>query len=240
MKIIYLFPLLVFLFSCASENKKSDKINSEDVYQSYSINYDGEIAYIKAEFRIGAYWNRLETEKTGGEAVELVGPANVTFNGEKMNTDNSMFTGAYYSLKKEGVLNGDVTWVWTDNAGKKYTNTAQVNPIKLNEVSCSLNEDMIVTWEGLPVQENETVNVTVEGSVNDKRVKTSEFTSKIGATSVSFSPEELKQYSGEAISVEITRKALVPVSNGTKEGGVMSIYYDGNSVTTSVSGSVRY
>jgi hypothetical protein len=171
MKTFYLISLLIFFFSCASENKKSDKIKSEDVYQSYSINYDGNIAYIKAEFRVGAYWNRLETEKTGGEAVELVGPANVTFNGEKMNADNSVFTGAYYSLKKEGVLNGDVTWVWADNAGKKYTNTAKVNPIKLNEVSCSLNEDMVVTWEGLPVQEHETVNVTVEGNVNDKKSK---------------------------------------------------------------------
>ncbi|MBX9852014.1 MAG: hypothetical protein K2X86_09675 [Cytophagaceae bacterium] len=230
-KVFFYASLCLLLSACAGESQKSEKVEVNSIYQKHKVSSSGSGLSLVSEFHTNAKWDRLETEKFG-DHIELSPPAQLTFNGKPFNKDNSVFTGAEYSLNISEFPE-EMVWEWTDNNGKKYTNKAKMTPIKLKDkiFTPGRNQDLIIEWEGAPVQQDEKVMVTIEGDINGKSETDTKSTSTVGDTYISFGYEMIKQYDGN-LSVEISRQGNIPVQEGTEAGGNIMWRYDGGKVTT--------
>jgi hypothetical protein len=238
----YLFiTLLPALFSCAEESKKSDKVNVDEIYQHYTASSsEGSSNFTsRAQFQTGAQWDRLETEKSGGVTVELTGSSQVSLNGQTMQKDHGVMDGTYYTGSSAG---NDITWVWTDNNGKTYTNTATMEPISFGRAPVGINSanDLTISWNGSPVRENEKVRIIIHATVYDSNNKSKEknltkSVSEKGATSITFTYTMLQEIRGSNVSMEISRMTHIPVQQGTREGGFIDLTYEGNRISTSIS-----
>ena len=236
-------PLVFALlfYSCAEESKKSDKVGVDEIFQHYTASSsEGSSNFIsRAQFQVGAKSNNMEEEKGGGVTVELTGSSQVTLNGQAMQKDHGVFDGTYYT----GSANGsNVTWVWTDNNGKTYTNSARMEPISFGQKPVSLDpgNDLTIHWEGAPVGENEKVRIIFKAKVRDANNKTQskniqKETSKRGATSLTFAYIMFDEIAGSNVKVEISRRTHIPVQEGTKEGGFIDLTFDGKDIWTNVS-----
>lgn len=232
-KILLYITVPLFLASCAGESKKADAIDNNKIYQRYSISYEerNEKTSVQAEFRIGAYWDRMEEEKTGGEAVEFASPDAITYNGEVMKKDNSAFTGAYYSLNKEGTYTPTHTWIWTDAKGKKYTNSITLNPIQAKSVKFYGRDSLRIEWEGGPIEEYEKVTVRFDGvGENDdsgkKKTANTMITTR-GATGITIGYELIKNLEG--IDFELERSIITRTKEHTPDEGSIKISYTSKS-----------
>jgi hypothetical protein len=238
----YLFiTLLPGLFSCAEESKKSDKVNIDEVYQHYTASSsEGSSNFTsRAQFQTGAQWDRLETEKSGGVTVELTGSSQVTLNGQPMQKDHGVMDGTYYTGSSAG---NQITWVWTDNNGKTYTNSATMEPISFGVAPRFLNSanDLTISWKGAPVRENEKVRIAMNAKITDSNNKTkdkriSKETGERGATSLTFTYTLLSEIAGQNVTMEISRISHIPLKEATKEGGFIDLTFSGNDVSTSFS-----
>jgi hypothetical protein len=225
--------ILAFLLitGCAGESKKAEAIDNEKISQRYtaSTTEGSDATGVQAEFRIGAYWDRMEEEKTGGEAVEFTAADAITFNGENMLKDNSVFTGAYYSLNKKGPYNPTHTWVWTDAKGKKYTNTITLNPIHAKSVKFFGRDSLRIEWEGGPIEAGEKVIVRFDGvDQNDpkrKKKTANETVTTKGATGVTIGYELVRSFEGSTLDFELQRTTLIRTQEHTPEEGSMKVSY---------------
>jgi hypothetical protein len=242
----YLFiTLLPGLLSCAEESKKSDKVNVDEIYQHYTASSsEGSSNFTsRAQFQTGAQWDRLETEKSGGVTVELTGSSQVSLNGQPMQKDHGVMDGTYYTGSSAG---REITWVWTDNNGKTYTNSATMEPISFGSAPGVINSgnDLEIFWEGAPVRENEEVRIIINATVYDSNNKSKEknltkYTTERGATSITFTYTMLQEIRGSNVSMEISRMTHIPVQQGTREGGFIDLTYEGNRISTSISDNSR-
>jgi hypothetical protein len=234
-----LFTLcLPFLFSCAGESKKASSIDSDKIYQRYtSIASEGDDKItVQAEFRIGAYWDRLEEEKTGGDAVELNSPNDITFNGSPLVKDNSVFTGTYYSLSKPGIYEPTQTWIWKDGRGKEYKNSITLHPISFKTIKFYGRDSVRIDWNGGPIAENEKVILRIEGKgINDKKeTSASKTVTDKGAEGVTFGYEMIKDYEGTFVDIYLTRQQLIRLSESNTEGGTLKSSYNSKRVGKNV------
>jgi hypothetical protein len=238
---IYLFVVMVpGFFSCAKESKKSDKVNTDEIYQHYTASTsEGSSNFTsRAQFQTGAKWNGMETEKSGGVTIELAGSAQVTLNGQPMQKDHGTFDGTYYT----GSANGsDATWVWTDNSGKTYTNSARMEPISFGQAPGYIDyrNDLTIYWKGASVRENEKVRIIITATFKDSNNKTTQKklqkeTGERGTTSLTFTSTMLQEIRGSNIKMEISRMTHIPVQEGTKEGGFIDLTFNGNDISSSV------
>jgi hypothetical protein len=225
-------------FSCETENKTSDKISSNDIYQKYEITCkEGGSVFANAEFRVEAYWDRMETEKTGGFSVKLMNPSIVKLNGTAMKEDKSVFTGIYYSLQIDPPVDGVYKWEWTDNQGKIFTNSFTLRPIRIKGFPVAdYRNDCVISWEGAPVGPDETVLVTMEGYINNKKDNINQRTSTPGATSVTFTPEQLKLMQGQNVNVVVSRRIKTRIKEASAAEGNADLKYESNSQTMTIMG----
>ena len=228
MKYSFLF-LAILLFSCAGEDKKSDAVPSDQVYQHYTVTFNEGSAKTTAaaSFRVGAKWDRMETEKTEGSAMVLTSPASITCNGNTLAQKSDVFTGAYYELEKNGAFDGNYTWVWKDNKGQTFTNAAKMNSIALPALpeTTYVEKELTITWTGGPVAENETVRIWLINGQN----KATEFSSSPGTNALTFSSGALKNVEGNNVKVELSRTLHAGVQQGGAEGGTMDVVYNAES-----------
>jgi hypothetical protein len=241
MKISFLLSPLVagiFFLSCAGEAKKASSVDSDKIYQRYtSTASEGNDAItVQAEFRVGAYWDRLEEEKTGGDAIELGSPSDITFNGNPLVKDNSVFTGVYYTLTKNGPYEPSQTWLWKDGKGKEYKNVITLNPISFKDIKFYGRDSVRINWSGGPIGENEKVTLRIEGQGrNDKKeTSASKTVTDRGAEGVTFGYEMIKDYEGTSVDIYLTRQQLVRLSESNSEGGTLKASYSSKRVSKNI------
>jgi hypothetical protein len=160
-------------------------------------------------------------------------------NGQAMQKDHGVMDGTYYTGSSNGK---EITWAWTDNNGKIYTNSATMEPISFGQVSGGINagNDLEVFWKGAPVRENEKVRIIIHATITDSDNKTKEkkitkTTSERGASSITFTYTALQEIRGSNVSMEISRMSHIPIQQGTREGGFIDLTYEGNDISSSVS-----
>jgi hypothetical protein len=216
---ILLFASALLIFSsCAKDESKN--VNQDTIFAIYELNYSAleDITKARATFRFGG---------AGGTLLELSDPAKVTFNGEEL-LYNSV-TGIHKKDFAGFISSG--TYIYTDLDDNTYTNsTPEINTIDFPDITTiSSAEAYTFEWIGDPVQEGETVTLTINGTQQENlEVFT---TSTVGATQLILSFHKLLDLGlGEATATLQRAYNVWSVDEGTSEGGRMSIWYTTNRI----------
>ncbi len=231
---ILMLGVTVMLFSSCSEIVTSDTVNTDDIYQRYSVNYEPDgSGTVKAQFLSDAVWDRMEEEKTGGSTVDFGTSGAVTFNGVDMQREEGTLDGVYYTgLFPAGTEK--IEFIWTDKEGKKYTNSAGIYPLKLDEKNVSKTDDggWMIKWEGAPVQGNDKVVVQLKYSMDGKDHNMSETAYEAGINYVIFSGSAISNMTGQNIKVTAWREEIIRLENVTKAEGTIKVHGDGGYFTS--------
>lgn len=130
-KILLLLPLFVFVLSSCRVADKEDSsdfdqslINTNYSITSYESGKDGDA---------GATFN---VEQKGKRLVQLKldGKSNLRYNGRELKTETTPILGGIYYTVGNVKFGDQHTFVYTDNNGKKYTNSISMQPISIKEM----------------------------------------------------------------------------------------------------------
>ncbi|MDD5571572.1 MAG: hypothetical protein PHD97_10540 [Bacteroidales bacterium] len=149
-KIIAIFGLLAFLFSCKKEN--SEDVNQDKIYAEYEIYYDhnADKTYASAVFKFS---NALGTN------LQLTAPSEVKFNNDLIPYDP---TFAYYRKEYAGkIMTG--TFTFKDTQGKTFTNTVNFMKTVENPTIDTIAKANSYTyaWVGDSIIANERIDLTM-------------------------------------------------------------------------------
>jgi hypothetical protein len=147
----FLFSCLAFLSltlwsSCGLDG--GENITPSQIYLDFDLLYDAneDITYARAAFLFGG---------RNGSLLELEEGASITLDGEPL-VFNRVFS--FYELNRTG-FNQTGIFVYTDQNGQEYTNTATIVPIEFPDsvANITAGEDYALSWNGGPVAQNEAV-----------------------------------------------------------------------------------
>ena len=231
---LLMLGVTAILFNSCSEIVTSDTVNTDDIYQRYSVNYETDgSGTVKAQFLSGAVWDRMEEEKTGGSTVDFGTSGAVTFNGSDMQREEGTLDGVYYTGSFQAGTE-KIEFTWTDKEGKIYTNSAGIYPIKIDEKNVSKTEDggWIIKWEGAPIQGNDKVVVQLKFKEDGKDHNISETATEAGVNYVIVSGSAINSLTGKNIKVTAWREEIIRLENATKAEGTIKIHGDGGYFTS--------
>ncbi len=218
----------MFMASCVSnETANSDTVKQSEIYQSYTVTYDSGDKELSAtaSFRFGG---------STGTSLALTTPSKVLFNDQEMTVDKNMFTGTFYEINKQITASPlSFDFLYTDNDKKTYKNTASIDAIAIDTypTSISKNEEFEVSWTGNPVLNGESVTVTLEGK---DFFSSSQSISTVGASSVRFSRELLKDVKSGSADIVVKRTKNFSLKESSHLGGNFSVTYISAKVGTTI------
>jgi hypothetical protein len=210
---------LILLSSCVSnETANSDTVKQSEIYQSYSVTYnsgDKELS-ATASFRFGG---------GTGTSLALTKPGNVQFNNQEMSANRNVFTGTYYEINQQiSTSPSDFTFIYTDNDKKSYKNSGSIDAIEIETYpqTISKNGDFEVSWAGKPVQNGESVTVTLEGK---DFFSCTQSTSVVGTQSLKLNCTQIKDIKPGNADIVIKRIKNLSLKESTHLGGNFSLEY---------------
>lgn len=217
--ILLLLLAIIALSGCKTES--SDDVIVSAIWQGYYCEYDktADQTKVMAEFRDGGPL---------GNDVILYSPSGITFNGEKMNYSAIPYDLLYhhYGLPTfTGELNNGV-YIFTDKNGKTYTNSVNFNSIAPIEFpvafdTISKSADLVLSWIGAPVAENETVELSIIADTTNAFGEAS----ILGSTFVTIPKSSLAVLTNGIQSVSIYRKIETDLQAATSKGGqIVQVY----------------
>lgn len=218
-KIIKNTFLLLILCACPSTAiTDSDKVDQDEIYQSYSLIYNDEnsTTEARATFRVGGMT---------GTTLNLVSPSKITFNSLEM--ESSRILGSSYSIELDNGFTRKHYWLWTDNNKKTYKNTATITSIDFDnppdEISNSNNVE--IEFSGSELSDGEEVKAVIESTSDGQTESAYAYQTNAGANSVTFEEEDLaKLFEGQA-TLYLERSKSTEVSSGTSKGGSINVTY---------------
>lgn len=219
--------LLLLLVSCASnETANSDTVKQSEIYQSYTVTYnegDMELS-ASAFFRFGG---------ANGTTLNLVKPSSVTFNGQKMDAGNNIFSGTFYEINQQEPPSKAYNFVFTDCDNKTYTNEVLLFPFKLDDCPAVIKrtEGAKLKWVGAPLQKDERMEVMMEGSEKSFCNATSY---EAGASSIVITPENMKDMKPGDATIELKRVNYTNLKEATHLGGSLNVSYVAKRVSVKV------
>lgn len=209
---------ILFLSACVSnETANSDTVKQSEIYQGYTITYnegDMELS-ATASFRFGG---------SAGTTLNLVKPSTITFNGQEMAMGKNIFAGTFYEANQQTAFAKSYSFKFTDTENKTYTNPVSIDPIGVSEYPDVINKGkgFQLGWKGNPIQNGETVYVTIEGK--DMSSSTAS-TDLVGATSIDFRPDLLKDFKPGEANIILKREKSNSLAEATHLGGNITITY---------------
>lgn len=218
--------IAVVLISCKSnETADSDKVVQTEIYQSYSVSYDAasKKQELGASFRFGG---------SNGTTLRLVKESNVTWNGQLMQEDNSIFSGTYYQYQKVGELIAENTFVYTDNDGKSYKNVIpllKAEPIVEGNV-ISKQTNNVISWSGLPSSAVDEVKIILKDSVKEFYF----YPRIVGSNNITISSNDLKDVKEGNANIYIQRTVTSALQNGNPIGGELYSEYLSNTIIVKI------
>lgn len=210
-----LFALItLLLFSCAKD--KLNIVNQDAVYSLYELYYN------KTQDKTTAL-ARFTFGGPRGTLLELADPAQVTFDGDKLIFSKNLesFGKEYLGFKDFG------TFKYKDLDGKVFNNIIpKINTIDFNVADTIVTDSShAFSWLGLPVQNLETIFLTIDGTAKDNFETFS--TSTIGKTQIILDSTTLQKLGKGLANCTLRRAYVAPtITEGTSKGGKIITYYD--------------
>ncbi|HYG53074.1 MAG TPA: hypothetical protein VD905_19380 [Flavobacteriales bacterium] len=242
---LLIVPVVVLLLASCTEVKKSEDVKSDEISQRYRCTYrpDGS-GTLTADFLLNATWDRLAEEKHSDSYVDFGEKSPVTCNGMDMKREEGSLSGVYYTCSFPAGTR-EITIVWTDKDGKKYTHKAPLYPFELisdEDKKDWMGDNWKVKWKGEPSNSNSRVKVTLKGRDNtvtndkkDKYIYESEFAEKDGDNFVLFTAQRLRNMKG-SLEVTAKRTTCIRLTEVTKGEGSLKVEGDGGEYNTSSGG----
>jgi len=209
---------IVFV-SC--EREDSDSVKQDKIYTSYILEYntDNDLTYARANFQFS---------NATGTKLELVAPAKVLVNDEKMNFEQ---TFAYYEKTFSGVKNS-LSFEYIDVDENLFNNTVKILPsIEFSNLpdTLSRSNSFQLEWNGDPVKSGEVVTVTINGSGEQDGLVFTQ--ASVGETSIVLPANQLEKLGLENSTFYIRRSKDKEADEVTSAGGKNISRYDGGSET---------
>lgn len=223
-----MFSFILFFASCVSnETANSDTVKQSEIYQSYTVTYDSGDKELTAtaSFRFGG---------STGTSLALTAPSKVLFNDQEMAADKNLFTGTFYEINKQITAQPLVfAFEYADNDKKSYKNSVAIDAIDIDSYPKSImkNGEFEVSWLGSPLQNGESVSVTLEGK---EFFSCTQNTSTVGATSVKFSKELLKDIKSGDADIVAKRTKSLSLKEASHLGGSITATYVSAKVGTTI------
>jgi len=213
---------LFAIFGCQKE--MSDTVDQDKIYASYVLEYNSNqgVTYARTNFHFSNFT---------GTKLELAEPAEVLVDGELLPFKPllAMYEKTFVGVK----LSADFRY--TDIDGNTFLNSVDMVdsigfPQGLDSISRS--ETIELTWEGSPVQEDESVIITINGSGE----KDGEIFAQAGvnATSILLTQNRLADLGLENATFYIRRVKNIQADDVTSAGGNLISRYDGMPITVYV------
>jgi hypothetical protein len=216
--LFFSFGTILFLSSCNSNEIGSNKdVNPETIWFDYQVwGEEGkDDMTVMLQFRFAG---------ENGTTLVLEDPSKVELDGEKIKTDSSKMTGAFYEvIKPVKEFTGKHSIVFTGINNKQYKEEFSFQPISLITVVPKEIErdDLVFELDGLDPQEYVRVvlNDTSFASEGINRVDT------VKNGRVLISKKDLESVVNGPVHIELYKEVEKPIKNGTQEGGRLSINY---------------
>ena len=223
--------LIVFSISCVSDDETAVE-DTNDTYLDYRIIYNSDIdqTLVAAIFRKN---NPL------GDEVILTLDESLTFNGHPLEYEEAIPEYDFepvpgYIKRFDGrMVSGE--FVFTSSEGITYKNAlVPTNTIDFESsfVSFSKNEDLIITWEGEALQENESVIIFI--GIVDEGVLVGGSVDTEGADSFIITKDELVNFPLGTWPAEIQRTTYNGLLEETRAGGRIVTKFNGRMVDLEV------
>lgn len=205
---------LSLLVACAKED--SENVNQDSIYSIYELHFNKsqDKTTARATFRFGG---------PTGTLLDLSDPAKVTFEGDELlhNSTLGFHSKTYAGFKDSGAFQ------YTDLDNKVFNNsTKKLIPIDFTSVdTIDANAAHTFTWTGVPVQDFETVSVTIDGTMQDNfEIFT---TSLTGATQIILSANRLQKL-GKGMAKCILKRSYnrLTIAEATSKGGRINTDYE--------------
>jgi len=213
-----IFLLSIFSFSCTSnEIGNSKDVNPESIYFDYKVRGDERDSSVTLylQYRMGG---------PNGTTLILDTPATVKLDSEVIPVDSARLSGAYYEIQKPSQsFAGKHSIVFTDVNNKQYEQEFIYQPFTLKtKIPAIVNRgDLAFDFSGLANEDYIRVILTdtsftsrdiheIDTVKNDRLIVTA---------------DKLKNLTDGPITLQFYKETEKPITNGTKEGGKISISY---------------
>ena len=204
---------LVIFSSCKRED--SANIDQQRIYANYEYIFDADSYQSIAEVT-------FRMDNNSGTKIELTSPSSVRFNGETLSWRNS--SGSYRISNSSNVIGGVFTY--SDLGKQTYDNpTATLTYIELpNGLNgMSRNSSFFLPWIGSPLQNGETITVTIGGG---QQTTTRSWTiNTLGATYILLDQYKLNDLIAGTAQIQIERQVVTGLHQSTLAGGKISSTY---------------
>ncbi|MCH2224202.1 MAG: hypothetical protein MK066_05480 [Crocinitomicaceae bacterium] len=211
-KILSFLFVAVALISC---KKNSAKIDQREIYQKYTVSYDSNTN----QTTFVANFNEL---KESGKSLVLSDNSSITVNGNNMTR-----TGSNYKLTSSGFITTG-TFVFIDNDGNTFTNTASPAEYIANEYEDWINNNYTNywTWQGGAIAPNEIINLRFVNTL-DASQTISYFENTVGQTSLTMTAYSMNGFPENEARAEIDREKQIATGDFNIVGGKIISQYKG-------------
>lgn len=214
--VVYLI-LICIIISCRSKNSENNEVNPEAIYFDYKITAaegDDNLT-IMLQYRDG---------NAEGQTITINEPGKVIFDEEQIQPDSTTITGTFYELNKPiASFSGKHTIFFTGMNGKEYKEEFNFQPFSLlTSIPDTIQRnELVFNFSGLEENDYIRVLLTDTSFINEgiNRVDT------VRDNRIVISEKDLRSFAIGPIQLEFIREQDMPVRNGTKAGGKISINY---------------
>lgn len=219
-KLIYFFPVFLFVFGSCSDNREPERvsdINTEEIFLDYKI--AGEEGYDKLTILA-----RLRYGGKNGNGLLLEKPAKIELDGEAFPADSSAMSGTFYELYKPiQDFQGKHSIKFTDFSGKEHEHEFSFEPMQLlYELPETVKRsEMVIELSGVESGDLVRVLMTDTSFINDGIHKVD----TLSGNKVIISADELNELADGPIHLELIKESERRFKNEEVAGGRMRVLY---------------
>jgi hypothetical protein len=207
----------VAFVSCTPDDRSANNVDPDAIFFVYNIwgeeNKDEVVVMLQ-------YLSGGST----GKAIQFSEPASVQLDGEVLNADSTVMSGAYYEaqLPLEDFV-GKHSIVFTDVKGREYKEEFQFRPITLRtEIPPVVNRgNLILQLEGITPGDRIRVMITDTSFTTDdmNQVYT------VDNNTITIQQQQLENIASGPVTLQLFKEEERPIENGTRKGGRLAITY---------------
>lgn len=215
-KIFFLSFVAIFFAGCASTDISDvNKVDQQEIWQKYTIDYKEETdeATITGQLRFGG---------STGTTLRLVEPAWMKINEQEMEGAEQLLNGQVYQKVMRGI-EGTYVFNFRNVERKEYANSMWMNPVGFDNPPEKINArgKTLFRYKGLPLHENETLELVIEGEGGSRSIKINE----PGLNIVTVTPEDIKGLKNGRVTMRYIRYHQRELEMATHLGGLMKAVF---------------
>ncbi len=154
-KILLFFVLALVLGAC-NPCVKSNKVEQRIIFPSYSAQYDAAAQNLTATVT-------FQTDNESGNYIKLSSDSYVYCDQEKMEQKTDKERPCYYHAERNAASCPDaIHFNYNNDEGMIFNNKLIIKTIQISDISLDKNQDNSIKYKGLPIDEDETLNLVLE------------------------------------------------------------------------------